>query len=66
MSHRKQAALYRSEKENATAHALVKFTFGKATVLLSTVEMGEHQSPSERNREKLLAQTDESSWCPDR
>jgi len=49
----KTGALYRSEKEPPVANSLIKLTLGKATILLSTIEMRAHQTLSERNRKHL-------------
>jgi hypothetical protein len=49
----KTGALYRSEKELLPANALVKLSFGKARILLSTIEMREHRDLAERKRKNL-------------
>jgi beta-galactosidase len=49
----KTGALFRSEKELLPANALVKLSFGKARILLSTIEMREHRDLAERKRKNL-------------
>ncbi|MCX6068170.1 MAG: hypothetical protein NT121_20870, partial [Chloroflexi bacterium] len=49
----KTAALCRSEKESSAAIALVKLNIGKASILLSTIEMRENRALSERGRKNL-------------
>ena len=49
----KTGALYRSETELPEAHALVQLKLGKARILLSTIEMREHRTLTERNRKNL-------------